>query len=604
MMLANACNALVLVAALWNSSQRIFAASWAFAILIFAIYHGARNLRSTRTKPSYVSASAVIRAIRNALVLGSLWAMLPLLFFPHAMAGGRLIITCLCAGMLGGGAFAFASIPAAAIAFTTPIVIGSAIAIGRSGDTEYFLVALLMISYIAILLRGAFVHAAQISMRIIAQVQAERKVRRDELTDLPNRLAFYEGLESAFARLGRLREQFSVLYFDLNDFKSVNDKLGHATGDQLLVYAGQRLKACVRDVDLVSRLSGDEFAVIVANSGGSGTAMTLANRIVGAFDAPFLIDGVEVFAGASIGIAVAPMDGTHPDSLLKSADEALYAAKHGTSGAVQVYDPEYKEKTRRRRSMERDLRSALRRCELFLVFQPIISLCTNRVAGNEALLRWKHPELGVRSPIEFINVSEETGLIHEIGNWVIYQACKTAASWPKDTRVAVNVSANQLRTAGLLSCIVNALAESNLRPGRLELEITETALIDQSEYVLANLKALRDLGVRIALDDFGTGHSSLTYLRKLSPDSIKIEGSFVRDVLTDPGCASIVKSVISLSKDLRINVVAEGIESPEQLSFVRNCGCNEGQGYFFCRPASTNEIVEFMSNISATPHVA
>jgi len=385
-----------------------------------------------------------------------------------------------------------------------------------------------------------------------------------------------------------------VLYFDLNDFKEVNDKFGHATGDKLLVHVGQRLRDCARDTDLVSRLSGDEFAVIAANAAMPDAALTLANRIIASLDMPLLIDDIEVCASGCIGIAFAPSDGASPEALLKSADEALYAAKHGIGGAIQIYNSEFKEQTRRRRNLERDLRSALRRDEFFLVFQPILALRDNHISGNEALLRWKHPALGVSTPTELINIIEETGLVHEIGDWVIHEACKTAASWPKDTRVAVNISPTQLRKAGLLSCVVNALTESRLPPGCLELEITETALVDDSESVLSNLKALRELGVRIALDDFGTGYSSLTYLRKLSPSCVKIDGSFVRDMLTNSGCASIIKSVIGLSKDLCINVVAEGIETAEQLSFLRNCNCDEGQGYFISKPKSADELLEFM----------
>lgn len=594
MMLANACNALVLVFALWSSPQRNWALAWASTVFAFTIYHGIKNLAARRPKPSYISARPIGRAVRNALLLGSLWATLPLLFFSDASPGGQVIIACLCAGMLGGGAFAFASIPAAAIAFTTPIVICSAIAIGRSAEAAYVLVSVLMISYILVLLKGVFVHSAQIATRVTAQDQAERRVRRDELTNLPNRLAFYESLDAAFARRARTGESFAILYFDLNDFKEVNDKFGHATGDKLLVYVGQRLKDCARDTDLVSRLSGDEFAIIAANATTLDSAVTLANRIITSLDAPFVIDDVELCASACIGIAFAPTDGANSEAILKSADEALYAGKHGTSGAIQIYNSEFKEQTRRRRGLERDLRSALRRSEFFLVFQPILSLRDNRVSGSEALLRWNHPALGVRRPIELMNIIEETGLIHEIGDWVIHEACGIAASWPKDTRVAVNISPTQLRKVGLLSCVVDALTQSRLPPGRLELELTETAFVDDTELVLSNLKALRELGVRIALDDFGTGYSSLTYLRRLSPDCVKIDGSFVRDVLIDPGCASIVKSITQLSRDLNINVVAEGIETAEQLAFLRSCGCDQGQGYFISKPKSANELLELM----------
>ena len=337
-MLANACNAFVLLIALWPSSQRQLAIAWASTILMFTIYHGFKSRHLDRPTPPYVSSRAIDRVVRNAFLLGTLWASLPLLFFADASAGGQVVIACLCAGMLAGGAFAFASVPPAAVAFTAPIAVASTIAIGRSDDPAYLLVAILMVSYIAVLLRVVFVHAAQIARRIAEQIKAERQVRRDELTDLPNRVAFNEHLESAFARLDHLNEQFAILYVDLDDFKNVNDKLGHATGDKLLVQVGQRLTACARDVDLVARLSGDEFAAIVANLTESSAAIALANRIMSSLDGPFLIDGSEVFTAACVGIAIAPVDGASSEQLLKNADEALYAAKHGTGGSIRLHE--------------------------------------------------------------------------------------------------------------------------------------------------------------------------------------------------------------------------------------------------------------------------
>ena len=333
-LLANICNALVLVAALWSSPLRRLALAWASAIVIVGLYYGLRQRRKARTRPTYVSAHTISRAIRNSLLLGILWATLPLIFFADASPGGQVIIACLCAGMLGGGAFALASIPAAAIAFTAPIVVASAITIGRSGDVAYALVAVLMVSYISVLWRGIYVYASQIVQRVAEQVKAEREVRRDELTNLPNRLAFFEELESAFLRHDRFREQFAVLYLDLNDFKVVNDRHGHATGDKLLVEVGRRLRESMRQVDLVARLGGDEFAVVVANVQDAAIPTALAARIVSSLDRPFLIDNGEVYAGACVGIALAPIDGDNPELLLKSADEALYDAKHRPGGVI------------------------------------------------------------------------------------------------------------------------------------------------------------------------------------------------------------------------------------------------------------------------------
>ena len=595
-LLANICNALVLVAALWSSPLRRLAVAWASAIVIVGLYYGLRQRRIARTRPTYVSAHTISRAIRNSLLLGILWATLPLIFFADASPGGQVIIACLCAGMLGGGAFALASIPAAAIAFTAPIVVASAITIGRSGDVAYALVAVLMVSYISVLWRGIYVYASQIVQRVGEQVKAEREVRRDELTSLPNRLAFFEELESAFLRLTRSHEQFAVLYLDLNDFKIVNDRCGHAAGDKLLVEVGSRLRESVRQVDLVARLGGDEFAIVVADVADAAIVTALAARIVSSLDRPFLIDGRQIYTGACVGIALAPADGDNPEFLLKNADEALYDAKHRPGGVIQLFDNSYKDAARQRRKLERDLRYALQRGEFFLVFQPIFNLQTKKIAGCEALLRWKHPNLGVRLPNEFMKAMEETGLITDVGEWVLVQACKAAVAWPATMRVAVNVSAVQLQTSKLLSSVVNALNVSTLPARRLEIEITETAVIDDSNQVLSNLKALRELGVRIALDDFGTGYSSLTCMQKLSPDSIKVDGSFVRELVGSAGSRSIVKSVIYLSRDLSINVVAEGIETSEQLEFLCLNDCDEGQGHFLGAPKLANEIGPYLQS--------
>jgi diguanylate cyclase (GGDEF)-like protein len=490
--------------------------------------------------------------------------------------------------------FVLASIPAAAIAFTAPIVVSSAVTIGRSDDAAYFLVAVLMVSYIAVLWRGIYVYASQIAKRIAAQVSAERNVRQDDLTGLPNRLAFFEALESAFSRFASLREQFAVLYLDLNDFKIVNDRFGHIAGDKLLVEVGRRLRESAREVDLVARLGGDEFAIAVTNAQDAAIPTALAARIVSNLDRPFVIDDRDVCIGTCVGIALAPTDGDTPELLLKNADEALYDAKHRPGGVIQLFDAGPRDAARQRRKLERDLSHALHREEFFLVFQPIFNLQTKTVEGCEALLRWRHPTLGEQLPKEFMRTMEETSLITKVGQWVLAEACKAAVTWPSHIRVAVNVSAVQLQNAQLLSAIVSALNLSMLPAKRLEIEITETAVIDDSEQVLANLKAFRELGVRIALDDFGTGYSSLTCVRKLGPDSIKIDRTFVRELTVDASSRSIVRSLIYLSRDLGINVVAEGIETSEQLDFLRLSECNEGQGHFIGLPKSASEIGPFL----------
>ncbi len=336
-LLANICNASVLVAALWFSPQRQLAMVWAATVLLFCLYVGFKHWKSVHTSSSYASRSAVFRAIRNALLLGSLWGAVPLTFFSGASPGGQVVIACICAGMLGGGSFVLAGIPAAAVAFTAPIVIACAIAIGSSGDVAYFLVAVLMVSYISLLWRGIYVYALQLARRVFAQVNAERKIRRDELTNLPNRLALFEALESAFARLARFGEAFALLYIDLDDFKSVNDRHGHVAGDKLLVQVAQRLKNCAREIDVVARLSGDEFAIVVTGVANAAVVTALANRIVGSLDTSFLVDGAEISTGACVGVGLAPADGTNPELLLKSADEALYEAKRKSGNVVRLH---------------------------------------------------------------------------------------------------------------------------------------------------------------------------------------------------------------------------------------------------------------------------
>jgi diguanylate cyclase (GGDEF)-like protein len=599
MMLANAGNALILLAALWMSPERPWAAAWTTAVLAFALFYGVRSVRHRAVKPVAVSARTVQRAVRNAFLLGTIWAALPALFFVGASSGGQVVIACLCAGMLGGGGMAFASLPVAAIAFTGPLVLASAFAVARSGDPTYFLVGLLMVIYTGVLLRGVFVHALKLTARLVAQIEAEKAARRDPLTHLPNRIALEESLHDAFARLGRTGEHFALLYLDLDEFKTVNDRLGHAAGDALLVAVADRLRTCTRDGDTLARFSGDEFALIAAAVATPDDALGLAERIVKAFDAPFDVDDTKVTV--SIGIALAPMNGADPGALLKNADTALYGAKLGSGAPVQIFQTAFEVRARERRTLGNDLRAALQRGEFHLVYQPVLDLARDRLVGCEALLRWTHPTRGLVPPLEFLQVAEETHLIHPIGAWVVREACRTAAGWPADTRIAVNLSAVQFRNATILDVIVKALTESGLAASRLEIEITESILMSEDAVALATLDALRGLGVRVALDDFGTGHSSLIYLRRLPLDRIKVDRSFIAGLTTDRDCVAIVKFVIALAGDLGMSVTAEGVETPEQLSGLRAMHCGEVQGHLVSPPVSSAEIAALFRDRDAPP---
>jgi diguanylate cyclase (GGDEF)-like protein len=505
-----------------------------------------------------------------------------------------MLMTGLCAGMLAGGAFAFATIPVAAIGFMGPIFLGSAICIARSGDFVYWLIAILVIVYACVLLRVVFAYSFEFTRRMIAHLETEKAVRQDSLTKLPNRFAFNEGLETALLRLASSGEECAVLLLDLDRFKEVNDQLGHLAGDEFLTQLAARLRRCTRDADIAARIGGDEFGLIAGNITKLDEAFKLAEEIISTFDHPFLIEGRELVGAASIGISLAPRDGNTSDDLLKHSDVALYRAKKAGPGTIRFFEPSDDASARERRALQLDLEAAIERDELFLVYQPFLDLRENRITGFEALLRWRHPARGLVSPPEFIALAEESGLIHSIGDWAVRSACKALSQWPANIRVAVNVSAVQFQNANILQTFVRALAEARITPGRLEIEITESILLSKYDSAVSVLNSLLELGVTVALDDFGTGYSSLTYLRRLPFSRIKIDQSFVRDMLVQPDCAAIVKSVIALAQDLQIGVVAEGVESTEQLDYLRQTNCDEVQGYLIGRPVEADQVLALL----------
>jgi diguanylate cyclase len=594
-MLANACNATVLAIALWQSPDRMFALIWAVAVAGAAIAFGLQSHAARRiTKPQFVSRRTMQRLVRNAFLLGAAWGIVPAAFFADASTGGQLVITCLCSGMLAGGALAFATIPIAAIAFTAPIFVGIAICLGRNGDLAFLLIAFLVVVYGSVLLRGVFVNSFAFARRVMRQIEAERTVRQDPLTRLPNRVAFNETLDAALKRLALSGEEFAVLLLDLDRFKEVNDKFGHPAGDEFLAQIASRLQRCTRAAEHVARIGGDEFALVMANLARPEDALEIAERFVASFDEPFQIEGRQIVGATSVGIVLAPRDGNTPLDVMKNADAALYRAKKVGPGTVCFFEASDDRVSRDRKALQSDLEGAIARDELFLVFQPFLDLGDNRITGFEALLRWQHPQRGLVPPSEFIPIAEETGLIHEIGEWVVRRACARVAEWPEEIRVAVNFSAAQFHNNGILQIIVQALADAKIAPHRLEIEITESMLLSKYGSAASVLNALLELGVTVALDDFGTGFSSLTYLRKLPFSRIKIDQSFIRDMLVQPDCAAIVKSVIGLARDLRIGVVAEGVETADQLEYLRQISCDEIQGYLISRPVSADAVLALL----------
>ncbi|MGY4334410.1 diguanylate cyclase (GGDEF)-like protein/PAS domain S-box-containing protein [Bradyrhizobium sp. LB7.2] len=422
-----------------------------------------------------------------------------------------------------------------------------------------------------------------------AQAKISHMARHDALTSLPNRVLFHEQLVQGLRRT-RSGDQLAVLCLDLDHFKDINDSLGHPIGDALLKEVGRRLKATVGESDTVARLGGDEFAVVQIGRSEETAARSLAGRLVEVISAPYEIDDHQIVIGVSIGISLSPQDGSNPDELLKNADLALYRAKADGRGTYRFFETGMDARAQARRLLEMDLRAAVQRDEFEAYYQPIRDVASGRVVAFEALLRWNHPQRGLIAPLNFIPLAEETGLIIQLGEFVLRSACADAATWPDDVDVAVNLSPVQFKNPNLIASVTAALAASGLDARRLELEITESVLLQNSEATLTTLHELRAMGVRISLDDFGTGYSSLSYLRSFPFDKIKIDRSFVSELATREDSMAIIRAVTGLGRSLGIVTTAEGVENDAQLELLRREGCTQAQGYLFSKPRPACDV--------------
>jgi diguanylate cyclase (GGDEF)-like protein/PAS domain S-box-containing protein len=442
-----------------------------------------------------------------------------------------------------------------------------------------------------------------ITERRRAEAEIVHLARHDALTGLPNRARFNEKLAEAGKRMKRGGTAVAVMMLDLDRFKTVNDTLGHPAGDALLIEVGRRLKATVRDTDLLARLGGDEFAIIQQDGDSPHeAAIALALRIISAISEPFDINGFEVNIGTSIGMAIAPEHGIEPEVLLKSADLALYAAKADGRNDYRIYHPSMLETATSQQSAESELRDAIAQAQFELHYQPVVDVETREVCGVEALVRWRHPVKGLVGPDQFIPVAESTGLIGPIGEWILQQACSDAAKWPSNINLAINISAVQFKKGNLLEVILCALVESGLEPQRLELEITETSLLENQEAHLATIRQLKNLGISLALDDFGTGYSSVTYLTNFPFDKIKIDRSFTAGVLERRDYAAVVSSVLALAQGLGKVTTVEGIETEQQFDYMRQAGVNLAQGYLFSRPVPASQL-DFSARYARREHM-
>ncbi len=430
-----------------------------------------------------------------------------------------------------------------------------------------------------------------ITERQRAEERIAHMARHDALTDLPNRILLRARLEHELKRVKR-GECLAVLCLDLDHFKSVNDTLGHPVGDELLKAVADRLRRCTREPDTIARLGGDEFAIIMTAMEQPTDAAALSGRVRDAITKPYDLDGHQIVVDISIGISIAPIDATEPDQLLKNADMALYGAKADGRGVYRFFEPEMDARMQQRRELEMDLRRALVNGEFELHYQPLVNLQDNDISGFEALLRWHHPVRGLISPADFIPIAEESGLIVPLGEWVLRQACAETASWPGNFKVAVNLSPAQLKSRNLVQVVTNALAAAGMTASRLQLEITESVLMQNTFATLGTLHQLRNLGVQIAMDDFGTGYSSLSYLRSFPFDKIKIDRSFINDLSNGAEPLAIVHAVANLAKSLSMVSTAEGVETQQQLEKLQAVGCTEMQGHLFSRARPAVEIVK------------
>jgi diguanylate cyclase (GGDEF)-like protein len=424
------------------------------------------------------------------------------------------------------------------------------------------------------------------------------QVRHDDLTGLPNRLLFKERLSQEIASARREGRRLALLYIDLDRFKSINDSLGHTAGDELLEQTARRMRACLRESDTLARLGGDEFAIILPNVSGPQSVTTVAELIVESLSDPFVIGQQESYVSASIGVAMCPTDGRDSEDLLKKADTAMYRAKDSGRGRFVYFEERMNAEAVEHLALERELRQALLRGEFVLHFQPQLDLRTGRINGAEALLRWNHPTRGLVLPGVFIAVAEETGLIEQLGRWVLLEACAQHAAWRSaglnPPRIAVNVSGRQFRGGDLVQVVEEALRQSGTPASALEIEVTESLFMDESAHAVAVLSRLRQMGVQVAIDDFGTGYSSMSYLKRLPVDVLKVDQSFIADMTDNHDARAIAKAIINLGHTLNKSVVAEGVETAEQLVLLKRWRCNRVQGYYFSRPLPPERFLELL----------
>ncbi len=566
---------------------------------------------SNRRRPGSSATGNPRRRVRNALLFSFLlalpWSCLGI-EWAGSLGDSEVILVALVVGMAASGSILLAPIPAAAIIYAATILVPLSIKCLFLTFGDHLILGALALSYLAFLV-GLIASNARIfaerldaiekmkesvSALVAAREETERAAMTDGLTGVANRRAFMARLNALCADDARAPE-YGVFYIDLDRFKGVNDALGHAAGDAVLRMAALRIEQTVRPDDLVARLGGDEFAVVALDVPSRATASVLAERLVSVLGEPFFLEGQRIQIGASVGVAIASEDDATGDILLKQADLAMYVGKSAGSRSHCIFEADMLRSAQERRALELGLRNALAKNEFELYYQPIRRLIGDTIIGFEGLIRWRHPERGLLTPAKFLSVADEIGMANEIGAWVIEQACAQAAKWPPDITVGINLSPRQIASDDVAHRIERAMLATGIAASRLEIEITETSLLQNDPVTLDQLRRLKELGVSIALDDFGTGYSSLSYLVSFPLDRIKIDRLFVSQLGRSKESDLIVRSVAQLAKNLNCSVVAEGIETTEQLRRLRAFNISCGQGYLLGMPGPAKEATELLA---------
>ncbi|MCX7898681.1 MAG: EAL domain-containing protein [Methylocystis sp.] len=595
-MLTSCLCALITSMSMWMTPFADRARVWTACVFIFSSVVYARRVSAMGGPARRSLPDGVWRTTAKAFLHGALWSALPVFFFrEEAGLAQQIAVVSVSIATLFAGAYAASPLPGAMVAHSAPILLGCAFAATRMQNQVYDMIFGVVAMYAIVMLIAAIARAAAAARRSASVIAVEDGALRDELTQLPNRAAFQDELIRAFARHARTGERFALMCFDLDGFKNVNDSLGHDAGDAVLIDAARRLRMSTRESDVVARLGGDEFALIAVDVSGVDAAGAIAERVVAAFREPFHMDGRQLPISVSIGVAMAPVDGLDPESLMRNADSAMYATKKAGRSGYTMFRDRFGFVSERN-TLDAELERAFAQKELFMVYQPFVDAKSLKTTGFEALLRWRHPARGVLSAGEIIPLFERTGQIDAVGMWALEEAMQTAALWPQRLRLSVNVSALQLRKPDFEQRVRAALERTGFDPGRLELELTESAMILDGRMACDMLASLRTLGVRTALDDLGTGYSSLANLVVLPLDRLKIDRSFVANLESNPMCASVVKLTFELARTLSLEVTAEGVETERQLEILQAYGCREAQGYLFSRPRAANQLSHLLDS--------